>query len=113
MLFAFDDIYGKAVLKKSGKFIYNVMIRFIGVFLIKKRRPVRWERRSLSLFKLLSLNERLKTISLRSEANVHHENMQKSESDLIDHQRILFTFLRTLRILARAIVECFFSLIDK
>ena len=41
MLFAFDDIYGKAVLKKSGKFIYNVIIRFIGVFLIKKRRPVR------------------------------------------------------------------------
>ena len=105
MLFAFDDIYGKAVLKKSGKFIHNVIIRYIGVF--------RWERRSLSLFKLLSLNERLKTLSLRSEANVHHENMQKSESDLIDHQRILFTFLRTLRILARAIVESFFSLIDK
>ena len=113
MLFVFDDIYGKAVLKNSGKFIYNVIIRFIGVLLVKKRRPVRWERRSLSLFKLLSLNERLKTLSLWSEANVHHENMEKSESDLIDHQRILFTFLRTLRILARAIVECFFSLIDK
>ena len=85
MLFAFDDIYGKAVLKKSGKFIYNAIIRFIGVFLIKKRRPVRSGEK---VIKLLSLNERLKTLSLRSEANFHHENMEKSESDLIDDQRI-------------------------
>ena len=72
-------------MKKSGKFIYKVIIRFMGVFLIKKRRPVRSERRSLNLFKLLSLNKRLKTFALRTEENFHRENMQKPESVLIDH----------------------------